>query len=103
LVAVVLRLVMSPTIHTEYLSQDDEWTDERRQAREFKNHAAADAHAAFLRARGEEHVHATLKEKPITRHPVPDPNPRAVKTEPKAIKIDRYRELQCRRDEGVNE
>lgn len=84
---------------TDYLSLDDErtefrvWKPERLLALEFGSHGQADARADAIRKQTTEHVHAVVCEKPMLHRPVLDPL-----TKVKIPKVDRYRELQCRRD-----
>lgn len=68
------------------------------EAKEFDSHGLADRRAEKIREETGDHVHAAICEKPMPPRVVPDPSPRVIKTEPAHLKVDRFREAQCRRD-----
>ena len=102
--AVIQRLTLNFPPKTEFLSldgstaEDRTWSEDKYKAKEFDSHGPADDRAQEIRAQTGEHVHAAICQKPIPVKPTPDPESREIKDEPKAIKLDHFRELQCRRD-----
>jgi len=72
---IILRIVTSPTFHTEYLTLDGaqpQWSQIRADAIFFENYEEADARAGAMGGRP---IFAAVATKPIPHRPIPDPHP----------------------------
>jgi hypothetical protein len=83
------------------LVEEKDWSQDKDAAHLFDDHGKAERLAKGLRevVVGEHlYFHASVREKPMPLRPVPDPRPRPVVNEPEHIRLDHFRERQCRRD-----